>query len=123
MLTRRQQQQKKQEKLREQARIAKLAKELGRNPDGSVTKVKKKSDKTLSVPFVPPSPPDFPSLTAVPEKAEGLDTFPVEGYEEREAAAQIEINKKKNRVGPLYPKGGYQYMTDDTDTTTLSGKV
>lgn len=123
MLTRKQQQQKKQDKIREQARIAKLAKELGRNPDGSVTKVKKKSDKSLIVSFVPPSPPDFPSLTAVPEKVEGWDTFPIEGYEEREAAAQVEIQKKKNRVAPLYNKGGYQYITDDTDTTTLGRKV
>jgi len=123
MLTRKQHQQRKQEKIREQAHVAKLAKELGRNPDGSVTKDKKKSDKTLAVSFVTPTHPEFPSLTTVPKKVEGWDTFLVEGYDEREAIAQIEIQKKKNRVGPLFHKGGYQYYTDDTDPTTLAGKV
>lgn len=120
MLTRKQIQKRKQEKLREEAQLAKLAKELGRNPDGGITKAKK-ADKDLSVTYRE-TPSVYPSLTEVPVRVV-LDTFPVEGYDEREAAAQIEIEKKKNRVGPLYHKGGYQYITDDTDVTTLAKKV
>lgn len=42
---------------------------------------------------------------------------------EREKAAQQEIERKKQRVAPLYNKGGLQFITDDTDLTTLGRKV
>ena len=41
----------------------------------------------------------------------------------REKKAQEEIERKKLRVAPLYSKGGYQYISDDTDLTTLGRKV
>lgn len=41
---------------------------------------------------------------------------------EREAKAQEEISKKKRRVAILFNKGGYQYITDETDLTTLGRK-
>lgn len=42
---------------------------------------------------------------------------------EREQLAQQEIEKKKQRTAPLYNKGPVQYITDDTDLTTLGRKV
>jgi len=41
----------------------------------------------------------------------------------REKKAQEEIERKKLRVAPLYNKGGYMYISDDTDLTTLGRKV
>lgn len=41
----------------------------------------------------------------------------------REAAAQEEIARKKLRVAPLFNKGGYQYITDETDLTTVGRKL
>ena len=42
---------------------------------------------------------------------------------DREKKAQEEIERKKLRVAPLYSKGGYQYITDDTDLKTIGRKV
>lgn len=41
----------------------------------------------------------------------------------RELKAQEEIKRKKQRVAPLFNKGGLQYITDDMDLTTLGRKV
>jgi predicted nucleic acid-binding Zn ribbon protein len=41
---------------------------------------------------------------------------------EREAKAQKEIQKKKNRVGILVNKSGYQYISDGMDPKTLGRK-
>lgn len=41
----------------------------------------------------------------------------------REAVAQEEIKRKRKRVAPAYNKGGYQYITDDTDPKTLGRKI
>ena len=43
--------------------------------------------------------------------------------QEREARAQEEIARKRLRVAPLYNKGGLQYVSDDTDLTTIGRKV
>ena len=41
-----------------------------------------------------------------------------------ESAATIkEIERKKTKTAPAYNKGGYQYITDDCDPTTLGRKV
>lgn len=42
---------------------------------------------------------------------------------EREKVAQQETERKKQRVAPLYNKGPIQFITDDTDLTTLGRKV
>lgn len=36
---------------------------------------------------------------------------------------QKQILEKAQRCAPLYSKGGYQYITDDADKTTLGRKV
>lgn len=41
----------------------------------------------------------------------------------REQTAQAEIERKKLRVAPMYNKGAYQYITDDTDPKTLGRKI
>lgn len=41
---------------------------------------------------------------------------------EREKRAQQEIARKKMSVAPLYNKGGYQYITPETDPKTLGRK-
>lgn len=42
---------------------------------------------------------------------------------EREKIAQVEIARKRNRVAPLYSKGAYQYITDDTDPKEIGRKL
>lgn len=42
---------------------------------------------------------------------------------ERERLAQIELNKKSKRIAPLYNKGAYQYITEETDLTTIARKI
>lgn len=41
----------------------------------------------------------------------------------RENIAQKEIALKKQRVAPLYNKGGYQYISDGEDLTTIGKKI
>lgn len=126
MLTRKQQLARKQQKQKEESERAKLMKQLGRNPDGSVPK-KKKEKSTLNVQRHAEHL-DVALVAEQPKQAEAREIihdepFKMEGWEEREAQAQVEIEKKKKRVAPLYNKGGYQYVTDETDTTTLGRKV
>ena len=48
--------------------------------------------------------PDHPLFLTDPEE-----------YARREEAANKEIARKKKRTAPLWNKGGYQYVGDDTD--------
>jgi len=66
--------------------------------------------------------PDYPSNTALPPS--GIRQLPAlpEHMQVREAEAQKEIKAKKRRVAVLYNKGGYQYVSDETDLTTLGSK-
>ena len=129
MLTRKQLQQRKQREQKEAAEKAKLAKQLGRNPDGSLPKEKKKAKasgtldvnknaKHLDVKLIAEAP-----ARASDNKISHDEILQYDGWQEREAEAQIEIEKKKKRVAPLFNKGGYQYVTDETDPTTLGRKV
>lgn len=38
---------------------------------------------------------------------------------QRESAAQEEVEAKKKRIAPMYNKGAYMLITEDTDLTTL----
>lgn len=42
--------------------------------------------------------------------------------EERERLAQVEAKRKSKRVAPLFNKGAYQYITDETDPKTIGRK-
>jgi hypothetical protein len=42
--------------------------------------------------------------------------------EERERIAQVEAKRKAKRVAPLFNKGAYQFITDDTDPKTIGRK-
>lgn len=125
MLTRKQQQQRKQKQAREQAELAKLAKQVGRLPDGSLPKDKKKKDdgKSLLVNYRANDTRHIPSAPSITITEEGI--FLEEGHDwaARERIAQEEIEKKKKRIAPLYNKGGLQYITDDTDLTTVGRKI
>lgn len=125
MLTRKQQQQRKQKQAREQSELAKLAKQVGRLPDGSLPKDKKKKDDgtSLLVNYRANDTRHIPSAPAITVTEHGI--FLEEGHDwvERERIAQEEIEKKKKRIAPLYNKGGYQYLTDDTDLTTVGRKI
>lgn len=119
MLTKRQVAARKREKAAEAALVARLAKELGRTEKGGRIKAKK-PDKDLNISYRQDESP-YKSLTDVPENTQDSIFFE-EGFEEREAAAQVEIARKKKRVGVLVNKGGLQYITDETDLTTLGKK-
>jgi hypothetical protein len=125
MLTRKQQQQRKQKQMREQAELAKLAKQVGRLPDGSLPKDKKKKDdgSSLLVNYRSSDVAHYPSAPSISVTEEGI--FLEEGHDwaAREQAAQEEIERKKKRTAPLYNKGGYQYISDDTDLTTVGRKI
>lgn len=45
-----------------------------------------------------------------------------EEHEQREQVAAKEIEEKRKRVGIAYNKGGYVYLTDNTDAETLGKK-
>lgn len=121
MLTRRQQQQRKQAKQKEAAEIARLSKQLGRNPDGKAVR-KKAKDNDLSVTYRSDVSP-HKSLAGTVRDVPDVFAFEVDDHEAREALAQQEIARKKKRIAPLYNKGGLQYITDDMDLTTLGRKV
>lgn len=48
--------------------------------------------------------------------------IPLDEYERREKVAQEEIARKKKRVAVLVNKSAYQYITEETDLTTLGRK-
>lgn len=67
-------------------------------------------------------PKQYPSakpISVVYKKEQELN----DSMKEREKIAQEEIERKKKRVAPLYSKGGYQYITDYEDLTTIGKKV
>uniref|UniRef100_A0AB39CDQ8 Uncharacterized protein n=1 Tax=Pseudomonas phage HRDY3 TaxID=3236930 RepID=A0AB39CDQ8_9VIRU len=125
MLTRKQQQQRKQREQQEKAAKAKLAKQLGRNPDGTLPKsVKKKDDgSSLKLDYRTSDVKHVPSAEGRVVEEEGV--FLEEGHDwaAREQAAQEEIEHKKKRTAPLWNKGGYMYISDEEDPTTLGRKV
>lgn len=121
MLTRRQQQQRKQDKVKEAAEIARLSKQLGRNPDGKAVR-KKGKDNDLSVSYRSDVSP-HKSLAGTVRDTTAVFAFEVDDHDAREAVAQQEIERKKKRIAPHYSKGPYQYLTDDVDPTTLGRKV
>jgi hypothetical protein len=121
MLTRRQQQQRKQAREKEAAEIARLSKQLGRNPDGKAVR-KKAKDNDLSVAYRSDVSP-YKSLAGTVLDKPDTFAFEVDDFEMREKLAQVEIERKKKRIAPLYNKGGLQYITDDMDLTTLGRKV
>lgn len=120
MLTRKQQKARKQERLLEQSKVAKLSRELGRNPDGSARRIKKDVGKSYSVAHAPRE-----DTYKSAQEHEVCDTFEpeVENHAEREALAQKEIERKKKCTAPLWNKGGYMYVSDAEDPTTIGKKV
>lgn len=119
MLTRKQAAARKREKAQEAALVAKLAKQLGRHADGGRVKAKK-PERDLAVTYRHDESP-YQSLTTTSGHEEDSIFFE-EGHVEREAIAQQEIAKKKKRVGVLVNKSGYQYISEETDLTTLGKK-
>ena len=118
MLTRKQAAARKKEKAQEAAKVEKLLKELGRSGAGKVKAKRKEKDLVVSYRTVDTQ---HESIGA-PVREEEDSIFFEEGFEEREAAAQQEIARKKKRVGVLVNKGGLQYITEETDLTTLGKK-
>lgn len=125
MLTKKQKQKRKQDKQQEEAAIRKLARQLGRDPETcKAPKVKPKIHSDLSIDYrVTEREHESAIHMAVPEREEPDHVFVLEDHDEREAEAQKEIERKKLRVAPLWNKGGYMYITDETDPTTLGRKV
>jgi len=64
----------------------------------------------------------IPSAPYKPEKSSIQVRYTGE-MAERERVAQVEIERKKQQVAPLYNKGGLQYIPNDMDLTTLGKKV
>lgn len=64
----------------------------------------------------------YPSAPMTPMKLDAPKKLSPD-MQERENAAQEEIERKKKRVAPLWNKGGLQYITDDTDIITLGRKL
>lgn len=121
MLTRRQQQQRKQEKAKEAAEVARLSKQLGRNPDGKAVR-KKGKDNDLSVTYRSDVSP-HKSLAGTVRDMTAVFAFEVDDHEAREKVAQEEIERKKKCTAPLYAKGPYQYLSGDVDLTTVGRKI
>jgi len=63
----------------------------------------------------------IPSFSSPPTAPKARTVYDGE-MEERERLAQEEVERKKLRTAPLYNKGGYQYITDDTDLSDLGRK-
>lgn len=66
--------------------------------------------------------PVYPSLALPPPKKYVKPDLSPE-MAAREAKAQEETEAKRKRVAPICNKGGYVYITDDMDLTTLGRKV
>lgn len=66
--------------------------------------------------------PKYPSLVSVGSSPVKIKPVLSPEMQQRELAAQKEIERKKKRVAILYNKGGYQYVSDATDLTTLGKK-
>lgn len=124
VLTKKQQQQRRQKREQEAAAVAKLARQLGRDPKTGKPAVSRKQEKDLQVNYRDSGVRIYASgdKLAAPER-DDTHVFQAEGWEEREALAQQETERKKKRIAPLYSKGPYQYLTDEADPTTLGRKV
>lgn len=81
----------------------------------SSTVLASKNYKRSSVDHIESFRPGLVPQPASPVRYEGE-------MEEREREAQKEIERKKMRVAPMYNKGGYQYVTDETDPSDLGRK-
>lgn len=64
----------------------------------------------------------YPSLVSVSNSPVKVRPVLSPEMQRRELEAQKEIERKKKRVAILYNKGGYQYVSDETDLTTLGKK-
>lgn len=69
-----------------------------------------------STPKIESVKPDLPTVAR-----EAKPTLSPEMLQ-REKIAQAEIERKKKRIGVLYNKGAYQYISDGMDLTTLGKK-
>jgi len=125
MLTKKQQQERKRKEQQEAAARAKLAKQLGRNADGSLPKAAKKVDdgSSLKLEYRTSDVGHLPSAKKLTVTEEGVFLVEGEDWAAREQAAQEEIERKKKRTAPLYNKGGYQYISDSEDPTTIGRKI
>nr|DAF93466.1 MAG TPA: hypothetical protein [Myoviridae sp. ctshb19] len=125
MLTKKQIQARKQKQQQEEAAKARLAKQLGRNADGSLPKAAKKKDdgSSLKLDYRTSDVGHLPS--AERNEIEPEAYFLVDGvdWEQRKKAAALETEHKKKCTAPLYSKGPYQFITDAADLTTLGRKV
>lgn len=92
-------------------------------PKRKSKKPKQNIAKKFKKPFTPLSkrlytqPSVFPEIKSIQTDEFNTSVKPIVQYEdidlaERERTAQIEIQKKKKRVAPLFSKGGYQYIGD-----------
>jgi hypothetical protein len=119
-LTKKQAIAKRQSQLREQAALDKLLKQRS-----------KTNNREISVNAIPTYAYDDPvgakDLPSAPQAPEVLRSKVVyeKGSElaKREAAAEIERDKKRKRLAPLYSKGPVQYITDDADPKELGRKL
>jgi len=126
MLTRKQQQQRKQQKQQEEAAKAKLTKQLGRAPDGSLPKGARKpkdDGSSLKIDYRTSDVKHIPSAEGRTVEEEGVFLVEGEDWEARDKAAAEETERKKKRTAPLWNKGGIMYITDGEDPTTLGRKV
>lgn len=117
MLTKKQIQAKRRAAMEEEARVRKLQKELAprRHVELKAEIPKLDGDGRCA------EGKNLKSAAQIIREAEL--TFVPHDHAQREAVAQKEIEKKKKRVAPLFNKGGLQYISDDTDLTTLGRKV
>lgn len=87
-----------------------------KKPSGKKAKVKKPE------PYRRPSAANVPSFSGDSSVTVTQTVSYTGEMAEREKAAQKEIERKKRRTAPLYNKGGYQYVTDETDLSDLGRK-
>lgn len=66
--------------------------------------------------------PSYPSLVSVSNSPVKVKKRLSPEMEEREKVAQEETARKKKRVAVLCNKGAYQYISDETDLTTLGSR-
>lgn len=127
MLTKKQQAQKRQQKLQEDAKLARLRKDVGRDAKSGRPATYEKVDRELSAPtksiLEDRNTKAHKSMLTEAAPEWEIFEFEYENFEEREKAAQEEIERKKLRVAPLFNKGGYQYISDDMDPTTFGKKL
>lgn len=127
MLTKKQIQARKQKQQQEAAAKARLAKQLGRNPDGTLPKAAKNAKKddgtSLKLEYRGSDVGHLPS--AERNEIEPEAYFLVDGvdWEQRKKAAAIETEHKKKCTAPLWNKGGYMYVGEHEDPTTIGRKI